>query len=468
LSAALVLCTFALVALNARALGLSAWLGGAALLWVAVAAPFVIWSLSGLENPLTTCCVLLSVTAVARGSTSASVGAAVAAVALALCRPDAVIYVGAALLRGPRRWLHLALVVPFFLALLALRWATFGDLLPNTFRAKVGEVTSLVPALALVAATLAALAFLLLRERLARWWVAARAWAEPRGPRLGLVHLWLVAAMGVFVFFPEAWFVKAKPYQLGAALSGRLGPAALVLVGGGALRRLLAGTLTPAGASLSVHLLLGATAFVVLPRDWMPEARFATAALPLLALLVVFELEAVLGFTRLNTRARGPFGVACVAALLALAAWHHGARLEAFARAPTVPFAELVDQGERLDRLTEQLGLAQATAVLPDIGGVLFASRRVRVFDLAGLCDRDFARLQRSGPAALRDHLFEQVNPTFVRVHSSWTRLLQLDLDPRFAERYVEVEARVEPGLEPLRSGLFVRADVLGSRIVHY
>lgn len=459
LSVALVLGSFALMAVNARALGLRGWAFGAAVLLTAVSAPFVIWSVSGLENPLTTCCVLLSVTAAARSSTASSVAAALAAVALALCRPDAAVYLGAMVLLRRRAAMHLALVLPVVAALLALRWATFGDLLPNTFRAKVGAIDRLVPLQALLIAAVLVVGLFMLRHRLPVWRATAQRLVLQHARRVTLVQLVLVGLMAVFVFLPPELFVRAKPYQLGFALAGRLGPAVLVLVGLGSLRRLVEGTLTPTNASLAVHLLLAATAFVVLPRDWMPEARFATPAIPLLALLAVFELEAF-GAGRWSPMVTG----AVLATLVALAGWHHVARLEQFSGAPTVPFAELTAQAERLDWLTEQLGLTQATAVLPDIGGVLFASRRVRVFDLAGLCDRDFARLQHGGAEALREHLFEEVKPTFVRVHSNWTRLLQLDLDPRFAERYVEIESRIEPGLEPLRSGLFVRRDVLGDR----
>ena len=59
-----------------------------------------------------------------------------------------------------------------------------------------------------------------------------------------------------------------------------------------------------------------------------------------------------------------------------------------FAFAPTIPFGDVVYYfGDRYNRYAEELGAQDASILLPDLGGTLYVSK-LRVYDLAGLCDR--------------------------------------------------------------------------------
>ena len=132
---------------------------------LAACSPFVIWTISGLENALLACLVVAlcgltrerAVRLEPAGRLDALAGALAALAALA--RPDAILYaplypatVAVVCLAAGRyrdlgrRWLAIgAGFVPLFFGYLAFRVAFFGDWVPNTFHAKGGpSITGLL------------------------------------------------------------------------------------------------------------------------------------------------------------------------------------------------------------------------------------------------------------------------------------------------------------------------------------
>ncbi|MGE5233885.1 MAG: hypothetical protein ACM3OB_07225 [Acidobacteriota bacterium] len=396
---------------------------------VALATPFVAWSFSGLENALS---VLLVAAAAERSErllaveprrgSGALLGLALAAAALT--RPDAVLFVTALPLllliglvaRRSARPLAAALLVAAVVwggvyggFLLWRRWY-FGDWLPNTYYAKGGPHATDVFAL------------LTLRpDSVARWLEAAWGAAGPLGG-------WLLAGLGI----------------------------ALVLC-------LAHRTLSPALAVVAVYLGIAGAAYVLLPRDWMPEFRFATPFVALFPLACTLAAGDLLSRAQSARGARLKRGLAITAAVAAVLTFLP--RSLTFAAAPTVPFADVVRAyGDGFNRMADELGVRQGAVLLPDVGGTLWASR-LRVVDLGKLCDRTIARTMGKDQRAFYDYVFDRTTPVFIHFHGAWSAMARLDSDPRFERDYVPLLEYEDDWFRKMtgatvRAGDFVRRDI--------
>jgi hypothetical protein len=367
---------------------------------------FVIWTVSGLENPLlaATTAVLAAVLvrAAVQGrqlSPGVSVAAGLLAAVAALTRPDGLIYATAhplvVLLFARRGTLGatvrasttslLAFALPYGTYLL-WRLATFGELLPNTALAKSQGVP---------------------------------APSDLNRPAE------IVAAVG--------WL----PVVLGAAAVGA------VLTRSTLFRR---GVL-----ALLVMLVLAVGAFVVLEPDWMGQLRFATPVWPTAVMVVAVAVA------RIVQLARWPGRVAAAALAAVVAASSGGpvlGQVQRFRAEPTVPMCVVAETGRVVEGYADLLGLRSGTVLTPDIGGVALASRMV-VVDTVGLAEPRIALFWRSGDmAGLRDHVFDDVRPTFVTSHTVWSAQTGIPADPRMARDYVEI-ATING------SGQWVRRDAL-------
>jgi hypothetical protein len=402
---------------------------------LAACSPFVIWTISGLENALLACLVVAScglardhaVRLEPAGRLDALAGALAALAALA--RPDAILYaplypatvavvcVAAGRYRDlARRWLAMAAgFAPIFFGYLTFRVAFFGEWVPNTFYAK-GRPS--------ITGLLAPRKFLELAES---------AFGDFMWPAL------IVGAVYVALLL-----VRRR-------LSRRTG----VLVG---------------------YTGVAAAAYLMMPLDWMGEHRFATAFFPL-AYWLVADLVATAwpgaGWPRSRMAALG----AAVVTLLfaAQAATIFAARSRVFAANPPVPLEDTRRIGGRgFNRLAEQLDIDHPSLLTPDLGGVLLESR-LRVYDLAGLCDTVIARAQGSDGdiAALHRYVFETTRPTFIHTSGSFQRTARLYEDPRLGTDYVPLHeswdvpapwaARwPEQGASPPWWADYVRRDALG------
>ena len=137
------LATLVLVRRLVVACGFAPWVGDSAAALAATNAAFVVWSAAGLENALLAAALLAAVVLARAGKLS---GCAALAALVSLTRPEgpllALVLVATLLWSGKLSWRGRAVVLllataPWLLHE-ALRWFYFGDLVPNTYHAKIG------------------------------------------------------------------------------------------------------------------------------------------------------------------------------------------------------------------------------------------------------------------------------------------------------------------------------------------
>lgn len=396
------------------------------LLWLALDTSFVVWGVSGLENPLYAFLLALLFALLARERTAgvsasrASLAGAVAA-GIALTRPDGLLFAVlypllTVFTKRPAGRRVLAYALAFgacYGGYLAFRISYFGDLFPNTYYAK-------------------------------------------GGPGAGtLLYLLRLPAP-----------VRARIVVL---LEGAAGPAGLPL-----LAALAAGTgfllakrrFRWEHGALLAFTAAGALVFLLLPLDWMWENRFATPFHLFFPACVVTLAAAVAETLLPDPQRRRLPALVATPLVLGWALYVFVPRSLLFASVPTVPFTRVEqDFGRRYNHFADLLGVRKGSILLPDVGGTLWASR-LRVYDLGGLTDRTIARTRDAGHQAFDDYVFEIVKPTFIHTHDYWTLVSGFDFDPRLRRDYLPLFQRVEhhvvemAGGRPLRSGDYVRRDI--------
>jgi hypothetical protein len=379
---------------------------------------FVIWIVSGLENPV----YALFVAAVAAVLTRAlafdrllnwrtATLAGVMAAGAALSRPDGAVYAGAfgivalLFLRRDRIQQTLiacvtsvaAFVVPFG-AYVLYRWFTFSRLVPNTAVAKDQPLPVLAD--------------------------------------LGKASQ-LVGYVG--------WATALLAVGLVAATLARRSPE----------RNHFAGLLVPLG--------LAVFAFSVLQSDWMGEYRFATPIWTLSALIGAVALTIV--WDAAHIRARVP-----LAAGLLVATAVSFVQFEASARAwrleAKTPMCVVVERDARtMNGMADLIGREDLSAGVIDLGGQSMASD-LRLIDLAGLGDADVADyLGRGDIEGMRDYTFQVAKPDLITFIGTWDTTLGFTADPRFDRDYhlVYHSGGDWPGilLSYNRVGYWVRKDVV-------
>lgn len=353
---------------------------------------FVIWSFSGLENPLYALITAALATLLLRAKLAktllcprvAAVSGGLAVLA-AMTRPDGALLaasfplLAAWSLRSERGAAIRAIavscasfVVPFGL-FLAWRYVHFGLLVPNTAVAKGG--------IALGSEQVDRL-----RELLAYpGWLATAAFL-----------------LGVAVL--------ASRREHRAPLAGLLIPLTLVVI-----------------------------SYTLLPQDWMSQHRFATPVWTLVALTTA--LIVTVGVARARSGGRVALVLIVVLAGIAGGPRLHG-DAASFRAAPDVPLCSIVERyGHVPDHYADLLRLRSGTLLVPDVGGTALTSR-LHVVDLAGLTDAAIAQHHRRGDmSGLRDHVFDRVRPTIIHAHGHWSATTGVLDDPRLARDYVLVHS---------------------------
>lgn len=425
---------FALLAKSVERAPRGSWIAGIALTLTALHPSFAIWTAGGLENPL----YVLGISGLVYGTSQAVYavrlthrGAALMAVmagAVALTRPDGLVYMAAypaaliAMQITLRRWgikpvqrhllIYAAVFVGIYGAFLSFRWLYYGALVPNTYYAKDSDIGFML----LAALTLQIEALLKISDLMFG--------TLGRGGNLLAFGLLI---LGV-VFTIRRWLRRDEFVIALFALTAML-------------------------------------VFVLLPLDWMREYRFATPFFPLFFLLVVMLATHLIEMLPLRGSQRflliGAIGV--FIASVAVAGYRRSA---AFAAAPEVPFQVVAEHGgERFNQYANMLGLEDASVLLPDVGGTLWVSR-LRVYDLYGLTDPTIARTLGIDQPAFYDYLFEAAQPTFITIHGFHTDRARLDTDPRFRRdyvaicEYIDAWVRERHGYE-MYSGTYIRKDVV-------
>lgn len=433
--------------------------GGAAALvalgLTALNTSFTLWTVSGLENGLYAALIGLLFWLLVRERTAPGedprpwipLAAGAVAAGIALTRPDGLLYAALYPLltlgaegrpidpisltpalspgRGSSAGLRLgaavgriarfaAVVLVLFGGFLAFRLAYFGDLQPNTYYAK----SAMMPDL--------------LRDLLGlepSMWKRLLQPVESAAGAAGLPLVALLAAGAVFL----AW--RRRLRWAHAAPWAFAGCAAIV--------------------------------FILLPKDWMREYRFATPFYPfayagavLLAVALGRELIPLPGRRRIAA------GAAATAAL-GLSLLLFLPRSRAYAADPALSFYVVEKRiGQRYNRFADALALPECSFLGPDIGGALWTFHpHLRLYDLAGLTDRTVARTLKKDTDAFHDYVFDVARPTFILLHGPWAFPARMNLDPRFQRDYVPLvfehhreERTINVGY-PLQAGVFLRKE---------
>jgi hypothetical protein len=387
----------------------------------------VIWSVSGLENGLYAALLLLLLGFMSSGR---SVAAGVAAAAVAITRPEGILFSAAypvlifadKKLRGRDKTAacvrYGCALIPPVIAFLLFRVYYFGEMLPNTYYAKGGPTPAMLADL--------------LHADSALIWKAGDLSVATIGIRAG------------------GWFFAS------------------VLLVGLMLRRPIMEN--RAAKSIVILFTLSSVVYLVLPGDWMAEYRYATPFF--LFFYLLFAYVAWFATERLRSGRIIAFICAVVVAgsltlLIAVP------RSVAFAANPVISITEVTVTARRFERLAEIAGVRRASLLIADVGGALLSSS-LRIYDLGMLSDSRIARALGEGStrrdqADFYDYVFEEAKPTFIatRAYHSW--VARLDGDARFRRDYVAIVEYPDEWIQrrygnAMWSGDFVRRDALPYR----
>jgi hypothetical protein len=394
---------------------------------VALNTSFVMWSVSGLENPLYVLLICLLLYTVIQPITHrTALFAGLICALIAMTRPDGLAYLPLFplfVLISPRtltikeRMLCIVLFIAAFIgvygAFLAFRLAYFGELMPNTYTMKGGpKVEDVIDLLTLQPNMV---------SKLERFMASvASVWAAPL--------VLLTIALTLFIL---------------------------------AIRRF-----TLRHFTLLMFGLCALSIYLLLPPDWMGEYRFATPFF----LMFYLYLAAISGtvFKLLPYPVYHPALALTGATALILCFNFFMPRSIAFAQKPTVSMQSVIERyGLRFEYYADTFDIENASVMLPDVGGMIYASD-LRIYDLAGLTDRRVAQTlgRRINRAAFHDYVFEEAQPTFIHTHGFWTIHTKLETDERFREDYVPICEYIDEWVlnnygKEYHSGDFVRREVV-------
>ena len=181
---------------------------------------------------------------------------------------------------------------------------------------------------------------------------------------------------------------------------------------------------------------LAVVSYVSLQSDWMAQYRFATPLWPLAAVAVTLSGAHVLRDASARSRL-----IACGLATVAAVSTASGFLLSenAFRAEPTVGVCNVAQNtGYAFNGYADILSVRDGSLLAVDGGGTSLTTR-LRFIDLSGLADRRIARYwQDDDMVGLRDHIFEDVRPTFLKLFHGWSELdrLALTADARLERDY--------------------------------
>jgi hypothetical protein len=410
ISALLVLASFYLIHRTLTESLRTPWfLSLSVLIAIALNTSFVIWTCSGLENPLLCFLVallmyLLVSDPLPSRSVIRGIGIGLALTGLAITRPDGIIYcltlpVLLVTVIGIRKEQRLArfkqltaATLTFLIAFGTIAYFKhlyFGSWFPNTYTVKGGPTFDL----AMGILTMDPPSLLKFRMLL------ASLWGDP---------LWLAfAALIVTALIVGLVKIRARTFLL---VPGLL-----------------------CGLAIFAHLLL--------PDDWMREFRFATPFF----MMVFVCMGLVLTWIQELMGKYGRFVAIPLAVGMVWFTWSvQQPRLVDFEKWPTVSFARIAGEyGTRYDSLATALAIKHASVLIPDIGATLYYSQ-CRVYDLGGLCDTTIARTRQIDQPRFWNYVFDTIKPTFIHTHGFFSAVSKFERDPRFARDYVGLKASRE------------------------
>jgi hypothetical protein len=268
------------------------------------------------------------------------------------------------------------------------------------------------------------------------------------------------------------WVITLKPgavtklIELMGSVVGSYGAGALLGLTVLSTLGFVSGLLRWQHAVLLLFLISAILVYLLLPNDWMPEFRFATPFILFFYSYGVFVLGELFSKLIVQPGHRKPLVALVVLVCLSGVVLDSIHRSANFASEKVMDFNWVSERyGRKFNRYADQVPLEDASALLPDIGGTLHCTR-LRIFDLAGLCDKTIARTLRQSKPAFHDYVFDRMRPTFIHTHGYWTLVAQLHADPRFRRDYVPIQEHADEWIrnrtgQEMFAGDYVRKEVV-------
>ena len=394
------------------------------MLFLAFQPAVVIWVFSGLENSLYLAAgvellVRICTAACGKATRRDNIIAGIAASALVLTRPDGIMYIPlyflGSLVSGRRAHIFRETALSVLMPLICVcgytifRWQYFEALLPNAYLAKGGATLGRL------------LEVFMLRP-------------HPISQLLSLSRT-------VFGEALQTWGLVFSVALLVTRL--RRKPQSGVLV---------ASALFAATATLT---------YLLLPGDWMPEARYATLLYPAYYLLMIYSISSIIPSRWIE--------VICV--LLVISGVFSFIRVHQFSNNPPISIEEVQQRSDKFAQWGRAFGQSRCSILTADAGGFLLRNE-LDLIDLGMLCDRQIAEALGEGASNpdvkhFHDYIFNQRRPTFIATRAYHAWLADLESDSRFRRDYVPI--REYPDIwvkqrygERVIAGDFVRTDVVG------
>ncbi len=215
--------------------------------------------------------------------------------------------------------------------------------------------------------------------------------------------------------------------------------------------------------------------------DWMYQYRFLTSLIPFVLVLgwvglyqlIVFSWDlrptgvAESGSAGLAASTRGLLGIGVLVAFAALGfIYTNGAngpaKIREIAAAPGkfTTFEAVGTRGLYFAEMAQQLGMDNSTLLDPDLGGTSFLSG-MEVIDLFGLADTSITRHRWNQPL-IREYLFNERLPGFIHLHGAWFKAYRLEDYPELRTRYLRLPSRSSSGLQAKGRNYVARESFAG------
>jgi len=373
---------------------------------------FVIWSVSGLENPLLILLIVVLFYICLLSPTSAlAILAGIVSGLTAITRPDGVLYIPLYAILHPKYFKQTLLPsIAAWGSYFVFRLMYYGELVPNTYIMKAEG------------------------KLLSKYWLLTL-WGRFKSILLGLFGPKYLAAatIAVLLVLLVMLFWKRRIDQ----------------------RYLVIG----------VFLIISFGSYLFLPTDWMGEYRFASPLFPFLYVFITLMIADIFCLLKKNN----PSVAAGILLLCWLAAMYfvsYAPRLEEFAKNPTVSFYGVRASFYRFTRYSAILKLNHPSVLLPDVGGALYYYPDIRIYDLGGLVDSTIARTLGRDQVEFYNYVFDVTKPDFIHIHGNWTYMSSLEDDPRFRQDYAAIFEYIDQTMvlkfgEEKYSGDFVRRSLV-------
>jgi len=397
---------------------------------------FVVWTSSGLENPLYVFLTLLLLYQMIKAGLSLNLKTtltlAILTALLAATRPDGILFFFVPIIfllsnhifeeekfGKTLQYLGLYVLVFFILfgSFLLFRITYFNDLFPNTYYAKGGPSINDLKDLLFLKPKIYGKVYALFNSGISVW---------------GILLLGFLAVISFYL-------ITIKKF-------------------------------TKKHFSVLLILFFSVMIYVLLPPDWMGEFRFATIFYPLFYICLFTVSETLIQKIHWKNSRKIILAFFLTIVLFGPGVLDFTKRTIEFRENPTVPFQMVARQyAYRFDNYASILNLKNASILLPDAGGTLFYSK-LRVFDLAGLTDKKIAGTFVKKQKDFYDYVFEVAKPVFIHTHGVWAYRANFYSDRRFNEDYLPLKESIDPRMvkkyngQKIYSGEYIRKDAVNGK----